>query len=55
MMTNYLFSNRFKKIGWVLFIPSLVGAILISIYEPEFDFLNLKTFAIFNDDFLIFH
>ena len=51
MMTNYLFSNRFKKIGWVLFIPSLVGAILISIYEPEFDFLNLKAFAIFNDDF----
>jgi hypothetical protein len=52
MMTNYLFSNRFKKIGWMLFIPSLVGAILISIYESEFDFLNLKAFAIFNDDFL---
>jgi hypothetical protein len=52
MMTNYLFSNRFKKLGWVLFIPSLVGAILISIYESEFDFLNLKAFAIFNDDFL---
>jgi hypothetical protein len=51
MMTNYLFSNRFKKLGWVLFIPSLVGAILISIYEPEFDFLDLKAFAIFNDDF----
>lgn len=51
MLTNYLFPNRFKKLGWLLFIPSLIGAILFSIYEPEFEFLNLKTFAIFNDDF----
>ncbi|WP_396172283.1 hypothetical protein [Flavobacterium sp.] len=51
MMTNYLFPNRLKKLGWLLFIPSLIGAVLFSIYEPDFEFLRLKTFAVFNDDF----
>lgn len=50
-MTNYLFPNRLKKLGWLLFIPSLIGAVLFSIYEPEFEFRSLKTFAVYNDDF----
>jgi hypothetical protein len=49
MMTNYLFPNQFKKTGWLLFIPSLLGGVLHSIYEPEFEFLNLRALAIFND------
>lgn len=55
MMTNYLFPNRFKKLGWLLFVPSLIGAILFSIYEPEFDFLNVRPFAILNDNFFTSH
>lgn len=53
MMTNYLFSNRFKMIGWILLIPSLIGAILFSIYEPEFEFLNVRPFAIINDNIIV--
>ncbi|RAR49780.1 hypothetical protein B0I10_103201 [Flavobacterium lacus] len=52
-MTNYLFPNRLKKIGWLLFIPSLIGAVLYSIYEPEFEFLNLRPLAIFNDNIFV--
>lgn len=46
MNTNYLLPNRFKKIGWFLFIPGIILGILYLIYEPQPTFLNANVFAI---------
>jgi uncharacterized membrane protein YfcA len=52
MILKYLFPHRFKKIGWIILIPTLIAGILgIYLgYEPEF--FNTTVFAILNDGFL---
>jgi amino acid transporter len=49
MVTNYLFPNRFKKIGWFLLIPTVILGLytIITDFEPEF--LDINVFAIFID------
>jgi hypothetical protein len=50
MKTNFLFPNSFKKIGWLLFIPSLIIGSLLLFIGFDFDnYLVVKTFAIVND------
>jgi hypothetical protein len=50
MKTNFLFPNSFKKIGWILFIPSLIIGSLLLFIGFDFDnYLVVKTFAIVND------
>lgn len=46
MGPNYLLSNRFKKIGWILFIPSIILGILFVIFQFQPKFLDMKVFAI---------
>lgn len=50
MKSNYLFPNRFKKIGWLLFIPGIILGVLYLIYQPEASFLDIKTFAIAQEE-----
>ena len=47
MKLNYLFPNKFKKIGWFILIPSaILGLVTITIgYEPSY--LDFKLPAIF--------
>ena len=54
MKSNYLFPNRFKKIGWFLFIPGLLLGIVFLISQSDISFFDVKVFsvveqAIFND------
>jgi len=49
MKTNYLFPNRFKKIGWFLFIPGIILGILYLIYQSDLSFFDIKIFAIAED------
>ena len=50
MKTHFLFPNKFKTIGWVLFVPSLVTFILTSIFSIDIDkYLNIKVFAIYEE------
>ncbi len=51
MKTNYLLPNRFKLIGWIILIPSLVLGILFLIFKFEPDFLNIKLFAFAKESF----
>ena len=51
MKTKLLFPNRFKRIGWILLVPSTILGILIIFNDFSFDFLGLKVFAIYSDDF----
>jgi hypothetical protein len=46
MKPNYLLSNQFKKIGWILFIPSMILGILYFLIQFQPKFLDIKVFAI---------
>jgi hypothetical protein len=46
MKTNYLLSNQFKRIGWILFIPSVILGLLFIIFGFEPKFLEIKVFAL---------
>jgi hypothetical protein len=46
MKPNYLLSNQFKKIGWILFVPSLILGLLFVIFQFQPKFLDIKVFAI---------
>lgn len=47
MKANFLFPHRFKKVGWTVFIPSLLLGLftVLTSYEPEF--LDVKVLALF--------
>ena len=47
MKTNYLFPNQFKKIGWILFIPSIILGMLFVIFQFQPNFLEIQILAIF--------
>ena len=50
MKVNYLFPNKYKKIGWLILIPSaIIGLIILNLgYEP--DLLDFNVPSIFIDE-----
>lgn len=51
MKTSFLLPHSFKSIGWFLFLIPIVLFIILRILDIEiFEIMNLKTFAIYNDD-----
>ncbi len=53
MKTHFLFPNKFKIFGWILFIPSFLISLCISIMNITIDkYLNVTVFALFNNDIL---
>ena len=46
MKTNYLFPNRYKKLGWLLFIPGIILGIVYLIYQSDISLFDIKVFAI---------
>jgi hypothetical protein len=52
MKTKILFPNHFKRMGWIILIPSAILGVLSIFDVIKFDFLNnIKVFAIYSDDF----
>ncbi len=50
MKTHFLFPNSFKKIGWLLFVPSITLTIVFLSIGTNFDsYLNVTTFAIYQE------
>ena len=50
MKTKFLFPNKFKTLGWLLFIPSIIITLIISFFNINTDdYLNVTVFAILND------
>jgi uncharacterized membrane protein len=47
-----LFPNRFKKIGWLVLIPTLLAGLSVMYLNFEPDFFNIKVFALLNNGFL---
>ena len=53
MKNQFLFPQQCKKIGWWLFVPSLIAGIATMIMGFDFDrILKIKTFAVVNQDVL---
>jgi hypothetical protein len=50
MKTLFLFPNQYKKIGWIVFIPSFVASLIISFLDLSTDnYCQVNVFAILND------
>ena len=47
MKTNYLFPHKFKKVGWIILVPTLIIGILTFGESP--DFLDIKVITLFGD------
>ncbi|MBN1650867.1 MAG: hypothetical protein JW857_06040 [Bacteroidales bacterium] len=52
MKTNYLLPYSFKKIGWLIFIPSFILGILWLIFDFEPAFLDVNVIGLFSHDFM---
>jgi len=50
MKLKYLFPSKYKKIGWVIFFPTLIFGLYTVIYDFEPNFLDFNVFAIFVDE-----
>lgn len=51
MKTHFLFPNKFKTLGWILFIPAFVITLIISIMNINVEnTLNINVFALANDE-----
>lgn len=46
MKSNYLFPNRFRKIGWILFIPGIFLGIMFLFSGSGINFLDTKVLSI---------
>lgn len=49
MYNKILLPNRYKKIGWLLFIPFMLIGLMITIFDFQIDGLTFNTFALFYD------
>jgi len=54
MNTKLLLPFRYRKLGWIIFIPSFVLGILVLFFNVEFDCLGSKVFTIYSGSGLKF-
>ena len=46
MKTNFLFPNKFRMIGWILLVPSIVLIYLMIFHNFDFSILNIKALSL---------
>ena len=52
MKISYLFPNKFKNIGWFIFIPSALIGCITFVFEVELSALDFNFFAVFIEQLL---
>ena len=52
MNTKFLFPNKFKMLGWIMFLPASLLGLALAIFQFEWPFLDVKVFAILADELL---
>ncbi len=52
MKSSYLFPHQFKKIGWIIFIPTVILSLYWLYAEPEPNFLTINVWALLNSEIL---
>ena len=51
MKTRYLFPNRYKMLGWILLVPSLIVGILMILADQDLFQLEATIFALYDSGF----
>ncbi len=51
MKLNYLFPHKYKKIGWIILIPSVIIGLIAMVGNLEPAFLDVEVPAVFIDEF----
>ena len=51
MKTNFLFPNKFRIIGWIVLIPSIVLGYMVVFHDFEFSFLSIKVLSLLPSGF----
>ena len=51
MKTKFLFPYQYKRIGWILLIPSTILGISILFFDSKFKSLDSKVFTFYSDGF----
>ena len=46
MKTNFLFPHKFRLIGWILLVPSVVLGYMVIFNDFKFSFLNIKVLSL---------
>ena len=46
MKTRFLFQYPFKRMGWIMLVPSFIMGLIVFIMDYQFPFLDVKVFAI---------
>jgi len=50
---NYLFPHSYKRLGWILLVPSFIFGIFLMMDQfPQWEFFNWKVFAIIDEQFM---
>ncbi|WP_395044327.1 hypothetical protein [Flavobacterium sp.] len=54
MKTHFLFPNKYKKIGWILFVPTIILIFYAWIFDSSLfeEIMNIKVFAIYKTNIL---
>lgn len=52
MKLNYLFPSKYKKIGWIIFYPTLIFGLTTVIFDFEPEFLDVNVFGVFIDEII---
>ena len=53
MKTNYLLPNKYKTVGWILFITGIFSGLFLVFNEYESDALTIKVLSIYNGQSII--
>ncbi|MBT8394143.1 MAG: hypothetical protein KJN66_04745 [Bacteroidia bacterium] len=51
MKSNYLLPNKYKLVGWILFIIGLIGGVFMYIAEYESDALTVNVLSVYSESF----
>ncbi len=52
MKTNYLLPNKYKTLGWILFITGIISGLFLFINDYETDMLTVSVLSIYHDGIL---
>ncbi|MBT8271750.1 MAG: hypothetical protein HKO90_02835 [Flavobacteriaceae bacterium] len=53
MKTNYLISNKYKPLGWVMFTLGIIGGVALMITDYDTDWLQLKVLSIYSGESIL--
>ena len=52
MKTHFLLPNKYKVLGWVLFITGLICGLLMYIFGIDDQLMTTKVFSLYSDPFM---